>query len=150
MHFNPRSLAGATRPYLSVILSYLYFNPRSLAGATITPVSMPMQLRISIHAPSRERRTLMVQLIFVSAFQSTLPRGSDTLRLQVWVLLAISIHAPSRERPLTPLYYPRIVRHFNPRSLAGATRINRHHSTVRTKFQSTLPRGSDATCGLLF
>ena len=34
----------------------LYFNPRSLAGATKCPIKICLMLRISIHAPSRERQ----------------------------------------------------------------------------------------------
>ena len=98
-HFNPRSLAGATKifePWHSVIafqstlpcgsdlLSSLTFsstwgfNPRSLAGAT------------SYHDAKNG---------FCIAFQSTLPRGSDCMP----------------RRFSSPLH------HFNPRSLTGAT-----------------------------
>ena len=53
-----------------------YFNPRSLAGAT----------GASANASSN------------SAFQSTLPRGSDAKNQQRIANALISIHAPSRER----------------------------------------------------
>ena len=53
-----------------------YFNPRSLAGATFARFMMLAAVRISIHAPSRERLTL--------------PYTRS--------VIAISIHAPSRER----------------------------------------------------
>ena len=104
-------------------------------------------------------------LLLTTKFQSTLPRGSDLLlvqlgnkaiisihapsreRLQPPALtmryIIISIHAPSRERPtLAPLHSKKPV-DFNPRSLAGAT-----HSVIMPLlsllvFQSTLPRGSD-------
>ena len=100
--FNPRSLAGATlRPSLMLILEIMYFNPRSLTGATgggiVAQLLEQFQstlprgsdadehllqavLRISIHAPSRERQGLL-QLLAIGA--------------------GISIHAPSRERPET-------------------------------------------------
>ena len=75
---------------------------------------------ISIHAPSRERQFAPAIGSADFGFQSTLPRGSDTSR--------------TGSRNAT--------RYFNPRSLAGAT------STlpllqVLIGFQSTLPRGSD-------
>ena len=54
---------------------------------------------ISIHAPSRERPIFFRSSAVSSAFQSTLPRGSDSIR----VILRFCR------------------RHFNPRSLAGAT-----------------------------
>ena len=60
----------------------------------------PMRADISIHAPSRERP--------IETMQSNMTHD-------------ISIHAPSRERlsilPVLTLSY----KHFNPRSLAGAT-----------------------------
>ena len=75
------------------------FNPRSLAGATTE------------------------RLIFAcgkSAFQSTLPRGSDGDIMSLFGIGAISIHAPSRERPNSLL-----------------------QQSSPARFQSTLPRGSD-------
>ena len=62
----------------SILGLSLYFNPRSLTGATVTDVTLEEVAEL---------------------FQSTLPRGSDCVRLN------------SRPRLL----------HFNPRSLAGAT-----------------------------
>ena len=107
--------------------------------------------KISIHAPSRERRLIVIMLLCDPRFQSTLPRGSDSL-------LVYTI--PYRIN-------------FNPRSLAGATdfmtnrqKYLKHISihapsrerlksvvswTIKLRFQSTLPRGSDngdKTCNL--
>ena len=76
------------------------FNPRSLAGA------------IPIHL---ETGTFI-------AFQSTLPRGSDSDRRIYDGRNRISIHAPSRERFLTCAPQQRTA-YFNPRSLAGATAV---------------------------
>ena len=99
---------------------------------------------ISIHAPSRERRTTTGINLVISLFQSTLPRGSDiTPFFRNVPSCQISIHAPSRERrqgdrviilhkyfnPRSlagatsfPILASRFRRHFNPRSLAGATK----------------------------
>ena len=78
----------------------------------------------------------------------------------------ISIHAPSRERRQVLFCRPAGRRHFNPRSLAGATEKIKEmeeivcisiHAPSRERpsaafirsftplFQSTLPRGSDLT-----
>ena len=98
-YFNPRSLAGATQPYKSCLPDDSNFNPRSLAGATALSHRRCLFLRISIHAPSRERpnrinlafRTIVISIhapsrerppyliaaVYSCAFQSTLPRGSD-------------------------------------------------------------------------
>ena len=76
-------------------------------------------IRISIHAPLRERRAAN--------------------RLFSGIL--ISIHAPLRER----LSFTRFMtnnRHFNPRSLTGATFGIVYTSIIRS-FQSTLPYGSE-------
>ena len=76
-----------------------YFNPRSLAGATSYNYLKAHGVPISIHAPSRERRG-------VGGLRGSAP--------------GISIHAPSRERRGVAALLPEL-RHFNPRSLAGAT-----------------------------
>ena len=78
----------------------LDFNPRSLAGATKCSYKVRLPASISIHAPSRERRSDSTSFSLrccdfnprslagatgssingasaLSAFQSTLPRGSD-------------------------------------------------------------------------
>ena len=120
VHFNPRSLAGATgdqrrqQPQINISIHAPlrerprqkfwfnfpnYFNPRSLAGATGIMGFGKSKFNISIHAPLRERQ---------------LGRAVST------VSEYISIHAPLRER-LTHLSYT---------SLEGT-------------FQSTLPCGSD-------
>ena len=75
------------------------FNPRSLTGATAAQVEMHKAARISIHAPSRERLNSAGSVNPAAAFQSTLPRGSDT---PCWL---------SKSK----------VSYFNPRSLTGAT-----------------------------
>ena len=67
--------------------------------------------------------------------------------LPAWL---ISIHAPSRERRLSPAKVRRCAV-FNPRSLAGATKLMHKFISINI-FQSTLPRGSDfklfSRCGL--
>ena len=96
------------------------FNPRSLAGATVGDIGVPENVGISIHAPSRERRSLHSLIRPLLIFQSTLPRGSDHKLIFAVLSSIISIHAPSRERHNLPLC-----------------------SSLLLQFQSTLPRGSD-------
>ena len=97
------------------------FNPRSLAGATFPVLSLPVSDVISIHAPLRERRERTTSKEKVSKnfnprslagatdqmaqglrlpglFQSTLPCGSDINTNITYTDIRISIHAPSRER----------------------------------------------------
>ena len=120
-----------------------YFNPRSLAGATSAAARQAERAAISIHAPSRERQNAVQWQAVDFLFQSTLPRGSDSS----------TAHSKAKQPD------------FNPRSLAGATvplcfivRVGKisihapsrerhrilHLYTINRKFQSTLPRGSDA------
>ena len=104
------------------------------------------EVEISIHAPSRERPAVIdCKRLEAKEFQSTLPRGSDinsvskqtndvefqstlprgsdgTIRRE-YRPPEISIHAPSRERRSLPLVGPSFASYFNPRSLAGATKI---------------------------
>ena len=124
--------------------SPVHFNPRSLAGATsIFRHNQLNACRISIHAPSRERLSLVVSVSVAALFQSTLPRGSDYMRFKTIYDTYISIHAPSRERPASEKLattLPVISIHAPSRErLAFVTQSQR-----RRRFQSTLPRGSDA------
>ena len=77
LHFNPRSLTGATWSCPGTGPRRDYFNPRSLTGATVNSFSFISRCSISIHAPSRERHlhTLIGRRLI--RFQSTLPHGSD-------------------------------------------------------------------------
>ena len=120
-NFNPRSLAGATCCRRRCCVRFNHFNPRSLAGATNSLGRISKAGRISIHAPSRERRNHSfhmsqyehfnprslagaTQLPWIitkfGTFQSTLPRGSDSDSHRAAEHRRISIHAPSRERRL--------------------------------------------------
>ena len=98
-----------------------YFNPRSLAGATTARYILKKTTGISIHAPLRERLLSLSLRLIMTLFQSTLPCGSDYYFQRT--------------------YYD-YSKHFNPRSLAGATaQLIRCYWMVT--FQSTLPCGSD-------
>ena len=122
-NFNPRSLAGATTYLFRFAAGRHYFNPRSLAGATFK-IFKPRDC--------------------VIAFQSTLPRGSDTyLSVPALVIVSISIHAPSRERHSaddSPCRQCAIFQSTLPR---GSDSILSPFFTRQGTFQSTLPRGSD-------
>ena len=120
---------------------------------------------ISIHAPSRERLGTRFSVLLMSTFQSTLPHGSDSLMLiatfstylfqstlphgsdlrsyRRYFGSRISIHAPSRERPAVYSIYVLDINDFNPRSLTGATLYGSFVWGAGSKFQSTLPHGSD-------
>ena len=99
LYFNPRSLAGATEKADEVVQSYTPFQSTLPRGSDAKLSSHFSLMRISIHAPSRERpyNKLVVNYFlhfnprslagatFVKPFksksgifQSTLPRGSDS------------------------------------------------------------------------
>ena len=163
-YFNPRSLTGATKCPLWSFRFGKDFNPRSLAGATKNVVSAYVHKDISIHAPSRERLTVVIDLNDPTKFQSTLPRGSDLLVLII-ILKGMDFNprslagATAKNQDSEHKWSD-----FNPRSLAGATAsavptpvhvIISIHAPSRerllcfgwfpndVRFQSTLPRGSD-------
>ena len=142
-NFNPRSLTGATvktqailflsqkfqstLPHGSdgcsklIFIDLKNFNPRSLTGATMQIQGETAGLKISIHAPSRERLVAMDRssnCIAISIHAPSRERHRKTLRRTKYY--NISIHAPSRERP----YYDTIL-------------------LLEFLFQSTLPHGSD-------
>ena len=118
-NFNPRSLTGAT--ILAVVLiPAKAFQSTLPHGSDSTDRTYCGCWNISIHAPSRERllngngitkysnfnprsltgaTPLSYRIKLPSAFQSTLPHGSDCELLDETVTdNHISIHAPSRER----------------------------------------------------
>ena len=106
--------------YGYVICSFFYFNPRSLAGAT--------------------RR--LISRFPLTAFQSSLPRGSDRQQCGYIDRSAISILAPSRERRFCFDFLP----HISVISILAPSR-ERPYSRARGYreriFQSSLPHGSD-------
>ena len=144
-----------------------HFNPRSLAGATRHAAGFLYTSYISIHAPSRERPfDSCAYVARYIIFQSTLPRGSDFVVLSedsatvsvdfnprslagatdsgylVPIFVDISIHAPSRERRIkynSSERYRRISIHAPSRERLLLTGRN----LILLQFQSTLPRGSD-------
>ena len=93
------------------------------------------KVRISIHAPSRERlrRGLLLFLfIYISIHAPSRERRRRYLLAARGT--SISIHAPSRERPFAVCYALRANINFNPRSLAGATAYCRCVYRVPTDF----------------
>ena len=75
------------------------FNPRSLAGATDTFKKCCYTIKISIHAPSRERHAgvgiLSPPLYFNPRSLAGTTKGYRLIKMEA----GISIHAPSWERP---------------------------------------------------
>ena len=142
-HFNPRSLTGATVWYTWYDGSFLFQSTLPHGSDREKIMKHRQEQFISIHAPSRERPMNIFVGHLLPVFQSTLPHGSDPERSNIIHDYHISIHAPSRERRSSA---PKLgvstafqstlphgsdaeilralkscVRHFNPRSLTGAT-----------------------------
>ena len=120
VHFNPRSLAGATSSNIYAVEYDIISIHAPLRERPSPPYAIFTTLKISIHAPLRERHFALRSSLAFKAFQSTLPCGSDNIIFIYHNRLIISIHAPLRERR-GELPMLKELLHFNPRSLAGAT-----------------------------
>ena len=120
-YFNPRPLTGATRAGSPPTTGWQDFNPRPLAGATPSSAQLPPERPISIHAPMRGRPGRWSGRLVQVQFQSTPPRGGDSVRRT-----ASQLRTYFNPRPLAGATYVADISHttlndFNPRPLAGAT-----------------------------
>ncbi len=99
---------------------------------------------ISIHAPLRERQGDRVTgaMKFLT-FQSTLPCGSDAKMRYLLVYMWIFQSTLPCGSDIAFFRESLVSKHFNPRSLAGATLIF-IIELCEPRFQSTLPCGSDS------
>ena len=87
---------------------YMHFNPRSLTGATEAKEKILKHRQISIHAPSRERRFFLPAQLLPRGISIHAPsRERHAKAAVIDCKRLISIHAPSRERHLQQaLYWP--------------------------------------------
>ena len=135
---------------LSQLSAHLSFQSTLPHGSDVNESGLANQtIRISIHAPSRER--LADGLTRKKAANISIHAPSRERRIcpvQLRQLTLISIHAPSRERPIS-LSIILLSGYFNPRSLTGATIILAVILRIFL-FQSTLPHGSDTNKGFEF
>ena len=143
LHFNPRSLTGATN-HLQLILNLVIFQSTLPYGSDrIISRCCRLCIKISIHAPLRERLRQYEIAFQTMLFQSTLPYGSDGANYQDFEhMYCISIHAPLRERHHQAHSHQR-----KPVISIHAPLRERLQSTTSIYFlfifQSTLPYGSD-------
>ena len=168
MHFNPRSLAGATigGTAITPMTAFQSTLPRGSdtsgggsAGGGAISIHAPSRERlsgantpidgqvISIHAPSRERLVVWIHIILISLFQSTLPRGSDMIRcLAIKRDMPFQSTLPRGSDHFFSLLvsYGRLFQSTLPR---GSDQDNQNRSHQDLQFQSTLPRGSDRHMG---
>ena len=119
------------------------FNPRSLAGAKQSAIHCKCITGFQSTLP-RGSDTINFMMLSIMIFQSTLPRGSDCISQFSVVFLGISIHAPSRERSSATLSSSKSS-YFNPRSLAGA----RQGGTFRVLWCYFNPRSLAGATGLM-
>ena len=141
-HFNPRSLTGATFDIhvFSTQISISIHAPSRERRCCSISIGIPHIFQSTL--PRGSDYLTATELLSIVEFQSTLPRGSDATSSAHCAATSISIHAPSRERRIgfnktfdtqgfqstlprgsdfhRVAHYLRL-RHFNPRSLAGAT-----------------------------
>ena len=91
---------------------------------SINNFSLVSSSSISIHAPSRERPFITAVAFLRLPISIHAPsRERQLSKDPINIHIAISIHAPSRERRYAQAYHSYRFYYFNPRSLAGATRI---------------------------
>ena len=140
------------------------FNPRPLAGATICTGTRDEDLVISIHAPLRGRRGGYSMQTYYDNISIHAPlRGRQSWEHERIIIIIISIHAPLRGRLVRsartqargrfqstppcggdycPKYRISASAYFNPRPLAGATKVLKPSGGM-SPFQSTPPCGGD-------
>ena len=93
-----------------------HFNPRSHERSDQGKESITQDIKISIHAPTRGATVIMVLLLLLKIFQSTLPREERPRRRALGCqLFVFQSTLPREERrfnyhDIQPIYY------FNPRS----------------------------------
>ena len=146
INFNPRSLTGATGVAVKPNTGTSGFQSTLPHGSDpAVLISVRLHHLISIHAPSRERpkltpvlsvwhayfnprsltgATFIIHFYWpsLSAFQSTLPHGSDPVYCVVYVRLTMDFN-PRSLTGATVLFVQLDAGfdYFNPRSLTGAT-----------------------------
>ena len=122
---------------------FLHFNPRSLTGATLKVRRLKMSVIISIHAPSRERHiSLLNKLMKLSYFNPRSLTGATGQGDKVIILHKYFNPRSLTGATITGASQSTISNNFNPRSLTGATLLP-FRQIIILVFQSTLPHGSD-------
>ena len=108
----------------------------------VLPSRVPFQSTLPYGSDSNCARTVDESV----SFQSTLPYGSDHLHAIVWDGRQISIHAPVWERP--PRYWYYFVQSVISIHAPVWERLEEIDLDLTSiAFQSTLPYGSDMSCG---
>ena len=77
LNFNPRSLAGATSSKVFSCYCQVRFQSTLPCGSDLGLIHQIVDVKISIHAPLRERPQQPLTPHSLLLFQSTLPCGSD-------------------------------------------------------------------------
>ena len=140
-YFNPRSREGSDKGARTLDTLIKNFNPRSREGSDVSVQIVILQLKISIHAPARERPWCMNSMMLLTLFQSALPRGERLfLLLSSCYLLHISIRAPARGATKEIIDFPNIL-HISIRAPARGATIRMCGASEDDLFQSALPRG---------
>ena len=162
-NFNPRPLAGATgttkiptRPNgfqstppcggdeSRIVFSQRHgnFNPRPLAGATICTGTRDEDLVISIHAPLRGRRGGYSMQTYYDNISIHAPLRGRLVRSARTQARGRFQSTPPCGGDYCPKYRISASAYFNPRPLAGATKVLKPSGGM-SPFQSTPPCGGD-------
>jgi len=106
-----------------------------------------LQIRISIHAPTRGATFDDVVKHRPDRYFNPRPHaGGDHNRSAIIFTQCISIHAPTRGATSTIQASPGLLKYFNPRPHAGGDRLIHSAKTKNSLFQSTPPRGGRLEC----
>ena len=133
---------GSERQRRPKILLRRHFNPRSLAGARSSTALLRQTMTISIHAPSRERRSSADTDNNVNHFNPRSLAGATSENIVGYFARFISIHAPSRERVGFILFLRTLIE-ISIHAPSRERVLSLRSWKLLTAFQSTLPRGSD-------
>ena len=139
-----------------LILKSISFQSTLPRGSDRIQRCIPINTKISIHAPSRERPSLVKGLQWVNGYFNPRSLAGATDGEQVSPMLRmISIHAPSRERPVEYIRYsiqPDISIHAPSRERRGASATSVDDEGISIHAPSRERRGKAASflCNSLY
>ena len=121
-YFNPRSHEGSDAAKQNVQVRTLIFQSTLPRGERlVATVAFALQIRISIHAPTRGATAGAYLGTVIITFQSTLPRGERRICYLIFGFAVIfQSTLPRGERRLSAFAVFPALDNFNPRSHEGS------------------------------
>ena len=148
--FNPRSHEGSDRATRLPRGSGIHFNPRSHEGSDRVMLDWFLELRISIHAPTRGATNAIDTLKKLDIISIHAPTRGATSYMDFDIYRKSNFNPRSHEGSDCGLYgCSGLLPDFNPRSHEGSDKIRCCYLFDFCTFQSTLPRGERLLKGWL-